>query len=348
MQKLCNPIGLVIIGVFMLGASGKLWSQTTADKPVDANLAPWNVGIGGGYIKYEGDEATKGGGFGLLRVGYDHTPRWTFRGELTYFPNLKANTVNNYETGTPVPRPGLHGDSTWAVGLAGDALFHVNTATEQHWDPYLVGGIGLLHYAKTREWRSQTDVPVRAGIGLAYHFNAEWAVNLDLMGQMTIDHTEFNLIPNAGIMWRPGGRKPARAAAFALGAGTDQSAQPPAELTPATKDLRTFQLATSTTEGQWYEYYSELDAIAKVIQANPTAEILIEGHVAQQPDLSERDAQKLTEKRAEAVRDYLVKNHNIARKRFTTTGYGFTPPKTANALSDQGIVIRLRAPQTKP
>ncbi len=351
MKRLCNPVGFVIIGVLMLGASGKLWAQAATSNAAVAGISPWNVGIGGGYIKYEGDEATRGGGFGLLRIGYDHTPRWTFRGELSYFPNLKANTVNNYETGAPVPRPGLHGDSTWAAGLAGDALFHFNAAAERHWDPYLLGGIGLLHYEKTREWRSQTDVPVRAGIGLAYHFNAEWAVNLDVMGQMTIDHTEFNLMPNAGVMWRPAGREPARSAGFAIGPAGDQSTRPAQDLKPAKDDLRTFQLAINSTEGQWYEYYSELDAIAKIIQANPDAEILIEGRMEQQANLSERDARQLTEKRAEAVRDYLVKTHNIARKRFTTTGYGFATLKAANdpagaTAATQGIVIRIRAPQT--
>lgn len=356
MQNLQRLAGIVIMGAVMLGASGKLGAQSTPSKSTGENIPPWYVSIGGGYICYEGDEATKDGGFGLLRIGYDYTPRWTFRGEISYFPELKANTVNNYDTGVAVPRPGLHGDSTWAAGLAGDALFHLIAANDRHWDPYLVGGIGLLYYEKIREWRSPTDVPVRAGVGLAYHFTPEWAVNVDLMGQMTIDKQEFDFIPSVGVAWSPTGRKPAQSAGFTLAAPGDQTAKstkdsiPPS---PSANDLRMFELAINSTEGQWYENVSELDAIAKIIPAYPDSEIWIEGHIDQQPNVSAQDALKLTEKRAEAVRDYFVQSHHIAKKRFTAVGYGFSRPKAPNDPvngnpENQRIVIRIRALRTAP
>ncbi|MDP2991342.1 MAG: OmpA family protein [Kiritimatiellota bacterium] len=347
MKKIQRFAGIVVMGAVMLGASGKLWAQSTPSQSTAENLPPWYVSIGGGYIRYEGDEATKDGGFGLLRIGYDYTPSWTFRGEISYFPELKANTVNNYDTGVPVPRPGLHGDSTWAAGLAGDALFHLIAAADRHWDPYLVGGIGLLHYEKIREWRSPTDVPVRAGVGLAYHFTPEWAVNVDLMGLMTIDKQEFNFIPSASIAWRPAGRKPARSAGLALVGNEFTPSSPPAD------DLQMFQLDMNSAEGKWHEYFSELDAIAKIIPAYPDSEILIEGHIDQKPNVSDRDALKLTAQRAEAVRDYFVQNHHIAKERFTAVGYGFSRPKAPNDPvngnpENQRIVIRIRASRTAP
>lgn len=356
MKNLQRLAGIVIMGAVMLGASGKLWAQATPSKSIDEDIPPWYVSIGGGYIRYEGDEAIKDGGFGLLRIGYDYTPSWTFRGEISYFPELKANTVNNYETEVPVPRPGLHGDSTWAAGLAGDALFHFIATNDRRWDPYLVGGLGLLHYKKMREWRSQTDVPVRAGVGLAYHFTPVWAVNVDLMGQMTIDHTEFNFIPSVGVAWSPAGRKPARSAGLALVAPGDHAAESTRESAPPSPppvDLRMFELDLNSTEGKWHEYFSELDAIAKIMQTYPDSEILIEGHIDQQPNVSDRDALKLTEKRVEAVRDYFVQNHHIAKKRFTAVGYGCSRPKTPNDPvngnpENQRIVIRIRASRTAP
>lgn len=342
MKSLQHLVGIVAIGAVMLGAAGKLAAQSTPPPSPGEPIPPWSIGGGGGYIRYEGDEAIKHGGFGLVHVGCDYTPRWSFRAEISYFPEVKANTVNNYETGVAVPRPGLHGDSTWAAGLAADTLFHFSASDDRHWDPYLVGGLGLLHYEQTREWRSQTDVPVRAGIGLAYHFNPEWAVNLDVLGQMTIDHTEFNFIPSAGIAWSPAGRKPARSAGLALVAPS-----------PPANDLKTFELAMTSTEGQWYENVSELDAIAKIIQAHPDSEVLIEGHIDQQPNVSDRDARTLTAKRAEAVRDYFVQNHHLATKRFTAVGYGFSRPKAPNDPvngnpENQRIVIHIRASRTAP
>lgn len=356
MKNFRRLAGGVVMGAVMLGAPGKLWAQSTPSQSTAQDIPPWSVSLGGGYIRYEGDEATKDGGFGLLRIGYDYTPSWTFRGEISYFPELKANNVYNYETGVPVLRPGLHGDSTWAAGLAGDALFHFIATDDRRWDPYLIGGIGLLHYNKMREWRSQTDVPLRAGIGLAYNFTAEWAVNIDLMEQLTIDHTEFNFIPSAGVVWRPAGRKPAGSANYALGAPSAPAAKPAKEFIPPwppEDDLRMFELAMNSTEGQWYENYSELDAIAKIIQANPDSEIWIEGHTDQQPNVSERDARILTEKRVEAVRDYFVQNHHIAKKRINAVGYGFSRPKAPNDPvngnpANQRILIHIRAARTAP
>jgi len=201
MKNLYRLAGIVLVGSGLLAPTIGLGAQSQS---ADDGVPPWYVSLGGGYIRYEGDEATENGGFALLRLGYDYTPRWTFRGEISYFPQLKANTVYDYNTGVPIPRPGLHGDSTWAVGLAGDVLFHIIATDDPHWDPYLIGGIGLLHYEKMREWRSQTDVPIRAGVGLAYHFNPEWALWVDAMGQMTIDKQEFNCIPTAGLSWKWG------------------------------------------------------------------------------------------------------------------------------------------------
>ncbi len=207
MKKINRVIGLLFLGALWLGP------QAFA---VDEDIPPWYVSLGGEYIKYEGDEATEGGGAILLRLGYDWMPRWSFRGELSIYPQLKANDAYDYETGVPVPRPGLDGSSTWAAGLAGDVLFHLNAIDDRHWDPYLIGGIGLLHYEKNRAWRAQTDVPVRYGIGLAYHFTPEWSVYADMMGHMTLDKQEFNWIPNAGVSWKWGAHVPPK---FAVAGG---------------------------------------------------------------------------------------------------------------------------------
>lgn len=318
---------VVILGLLIAAASGTLRAQ---DQPGPSRFPSWHVSLGGGGIVYEGDEATKGGLNALLRLGYDWTPRWTFRGELSYFPELKANTVYNYDAGEPVPRPGLDGDSTWAAGLAGDALYHFNPAEDRRLDPYLVGGIGLLHYEKSRAWRSQTDVPIRAGVGLALHFTPAWALSVDAMGQMTIDKQEFNFIPSAAIAWSPTARKAAGPAAVPA---APAALPPQAAPGPAPADLRTFELVMNFAEGQSEispEYFMELDAIAKIIRDHPGSDVVIEGHIDQLPKVSEKDAQRLTEKRADALRDYFVKKHDISRKRFTAVGYGFSQPKKPN------------------
>lgn len=354
MKKIHLLAGIVIMGTVLSGSSGTLWAQDAPSKSIDQNASHWYLSLGGGGIDYEGDEAVQSGLYPLLRLGYDYTPRWTFRGEISYFPELKANMVYNYESGTAVPRPGLHGDSTWAMGIAGDVLFHCIATDDRQWDPYLVGGLGLLYYDKQREWRNRVDIPVRVGAGLAYHFTPEWAVNVDLMGQLTIDHSEFNFIPSMALSWRPAGRKPVRPTAPALLAPDARTTDPIPS--PPSDDLRTFVLVMNFTEDQWQispEYFSELDAIARIIQTFPASEIWIEGHIEQQPNLSKKKARKITEKRAQAIRDYFVGKQRIVKKRFTATGYGFSRPKTPadpgkGGPENQRMLIRIRPPQIAP
>jgi outer membrane protein OmpA-like peptidoglycan-associated protein len=325
-----------VLSLVILSAAQNLPAQNAPAEASAADRSAWFVGLGGGYIKYEGDEATENGGFVLLHLGYDLTPRWTLRGEVSFFPELKSNAV--YNTDVPTPRPGLHGASTWAAGVAGDVLFHFVGESDRILDPYLIGGIGLLYYDKVREWRSQTDIPVRAGLGLACNFTPSWSVNLDLMGQMTLDKQEFNFIPSAGISWRPGG---GRAAAVVAPA-------------PEPEDIQKFELIMNFAEGQWQispEYFMELDAIAKIIQQHAGAKVLIEGHVDRQPKMSEKDARQLTERRAEALRDYFTQKHPIPRNRITTVGYGYSRPKASAEPGkanpeNRRMVIHIRAAPT--
>jgi len=174
------------------------------------DIPPWYLGVRGGVIKYEGDEALKRGGFGSLRLGYDFNPVLTLEGGLDLMPYLERNDVYDFETGRPVLRPGLDGDSCLAVGLSLDGLFHLNWTENRHWDPYLIGGVGSLYYSKERQFREQLDFTLRYGVGLAYHFNPEWAVVANVVGITTVDKEEFNLMPAAGVNWRWGTAVPAR------------------------------------------------------------------------------------------------------------------------------------------
>jgi len=207
-KKMYRVAGIVLFAAVMLGAPARLWAQA---KAANDEIPPWYVGLGGGYLDQEGDEATKGGGFIQLKLGYDCTAWWSFEGGLFVFPYLAKNDVMDYEP-VPHPRPGLDGDSTWVVGLAADALFHLNSTDNRHWDPYLLGGIGFNYYERERADCWQFDPVIRYGVGLAYHFNPEWAVHADFNMETPIhkerDAFEFNMMPSAGVNWRWGAHVP--------------------------------------------------------------------------------------------------------------------------------------------
>lgn len=74
------------------------------------------------------------------------------------------------------------------------------------------------------------------------------------------------------------------------------------------------------------KYYASLDEVVKLLNDNPLATALIEGHTDRKKASSKSYNQKLSERRATAVADYFVKK-GIASKRLSTKGYGFTSPK---------------------
>lgn len=209
--------GLAIAAVLALGlVNAARFAAAQTDEQVETQPPeppPWHASLNLGAITFERDEAVKDGFAGGLRLGYDLSPRWTVEGVLFYAPSLGSNTVYNYEEGgvalpRPVARQGLSGESAAAIGLAVDFLFHLFVMEDRHWDPYLIAGAGLTHFTESRPHRLGTDPVLRYGAGMAYHFNDEWAVRLDLTGILTVEHTEFNFMPAAGLLWRWGTRTP--------------------------------------------------------------------------------------------------------------------------------------------
>jgi OOP family OmpA-OmpF porin len=75
------------------------------------------------------------------------------------------------------------------------------------------------------------------------------------------------------------------------------------------------------------EDYAILDEVVPVLKRNPTLRVEIEGHTDNRG--SEVYNKKLSEKRAEAVKNYFV-NKGIEAKRLSAAGYGFSRPVASN------------------
>jgi outer membrane protein OmpA-like peptidoglycan-associated protein len=211
MKKLCYNAGIIMAVVISMLTAAAAFGQAAVSAE---EIPPWYVSLGGGYIRFEGDEAVKSSGFIQLKLGYDYAPRWSFEGALNIYPHLKRNDVYDYDTGSPVPRPGLDADSTWALEVAGDALFHMVAADNRHWDPYLVLGAGAMYLQhKNVQW-TRVVPNLRFGAGLAYHINPEWAVRFDFITAMALsterDALEFHPMPSVGVNWKWGARVPVK------------------------------------------------------------------------------------------------------------------------------------------
>jgi outer membrane protein OmpA-like peptidoglycan-associated protein len=71
------------------------------------------------------------------------------------------------------------------------------------------------------------------------------------------------------------------------------------------------------------EYFSQINIIGKVLKRNPNATAVIEGHADKRKSSKYQHNMSLSQARAKAVLEYLVK-YGIDKKRLKAVGYGFT------------------------
>jgi outer membrane protein OmpA-like peptidoglycan-associated protein len=82
-----------------------------------------------------------------------------------------------------------------------------------------------------------------------------------------------------------------------------------------------------------YQYYDNLAGIAKLLRANPNVNMVIIGHADHRGN--EQYNERLARRRAEAVRDHLVKIYNIDAARLSIESKGETDPLAAPELPGQ-------------
>ena len=101
----------------------------------------------------------------------------------------------------------------------------------------------------------------------------------------------------------------------------------------AKKTIKTFELNIpfkSDKSEIGAESYRQLDEIAQELKINSRLSAKIEGHTDKVKKSNANYSKKLTERRAQAVLDYLAKSGGIETNRMTAEGSGFTSPKMPN------------------
>ena len=78
------------------------------------------------------------------------------------------------------------------------------------------------------------------------------------------------------------------------------------------------------------QYYKDIEPVLKVLRRDPGATVRVEGHADKRPKSTREYNQKLSERRARAVADYLLQNSGVSPERMTAVGYGFDRPVMPN------------------
>lgn len=78
------------------------------------------------------------------------------------------------------------------------------------------------------------------------------------------------------------------------------------------------------------QYFTDLEPVVKVLRRSPNATVRVEGHADKRKRSTREYNQRLSERRANAVKDYLVQNSGISPDNVTAVGYGFDRPVAPN------------------
>jgi len=200
------------LAVAMLLISGLICTGARAQvEPTDQ--VKWYMSAGLGILDFEGDEEVQDGTGLMFHLGYDYNEWWTIEGGLVIMPTLDENTYGYTDPATGVQTmrgplsddAGISDGSTWAIGASVDALFHLTRWKRV--DPYLALGFGFVYYGDDFA-DGQIDTAVRAGGGVMYHFNDEWAVNAGARALIAGEDTEANSMLEAGVVWYWGAHVP--------------------------------------------------------------------------------------------------------------------------------------------
>jgi len=279
--------------------------------------ARWYVSPGVGIMILDGPTDNEPVFF-RFSVGYDVTDYVSLEAGMMYAPAHDA-------------APGVKGGQS--AGPTLDVLFHL-LGKESRWDPYLTAGVAywFANGDLFNEHHREVLVP-RVGAGLAYHLTDDLSLRLEgKTGFPTksthIDQSWITTV-ELGLLYRFGGSGKA-----AEKPPLPVTTTPIRETTPVdADDWMRYELYINFDWDKTIiksEYFDGLNNIARVIKkalaANPNVTVSLEGHADQRHGSGVAYNQRLSERRAEGVKDYLVKagiDGSIVR----TVGYGFTRPK---------------------
>ena len=82
------------------------------------------------------------------------------------------------------------------------------------------------------------------------------------------------------------------------------------------------------------QYFKDLEPVLKVLRRAPDATVRVEGHADKRKKSTREYNQRLSERRANAVKDYLVQNSGIPAANVTAVGYGFDRPIAPNETEE--------------
>ncbi|MCF8079982.1 MAG: outer membrane beta-barrel domain-containing protein [Desulfobacterales bacterium] len=225
-----------------------------------------------------------------------------------------------------------------------DLLYHL--IPDGSFNPFVAVGYGFANYDPKINDHDMAFVSF--GLGAKYWLTDNFGLRLDLRDHLIFDETIHNVAATFGVVFAFGGKKKPAPAAVAKYEPTPEpkaaekvivlvpmaepeveetvkfiAAEPPVKekiVILAFEDVHfDFDKSTLTKKAQ-----ASLKRSIQILKDNPKAKIRIGGYTSAKG--TKEYNQKLSERRAKAVYDYLVNEGLVPAEKLTTIGYGQTRP----------------------
>jgi OOP family OmpA-OmpF porin len=291
-----------------------------------------HISLMGGYLFPNNRIAVDNGGVFGLGLGYNFTKNWGIEAFGYFAPNLDDDGV-------------LPGFGTTALNFDNDvtmarisALYHFDTGTK--FTPYVSLGLGGQWISRDRpDYDNYSSFAANAGLGFKLFFNEVIALRMevnDSYGFRRVQGARFNApMVTAGLTFQVGANPACPDSdndgvcdAYDKCPGTPAGYKVDADGCPITVTIRMdikFDFDKAVVKRQ---YLPEVKKVADFLNAHPGSTAVVEGHTDSRG--SDVYNQKLSERRAKAVRDTLVSDFGVSSEKVSSVGYGESRPIATN------------------
>lgn len=326
LKKKILPILLTAVFLFPLAAHAEI-------KAKSVELSPFI-----GYHFFEEDQNLEDDFVFGGRVGYNITNRFAIEGALEFINTSVDDKNQAFTTEGQFTSPI---DDVKMTSYHLDVLYHF--MPESKFNPFLAAGYGAAHYSP--KINNENLSVISYGVGAKYWLAENIGLRADLRDNLVVDDTFHNVEATLGVIFRFGGVSEAEAAPVVKQEPAPKpvkKAEKKVVAAPVEKEIAYlefddvhFDFDQSTLKPAAKK---SLDEYIQALKENPKAKIRIEGYTSEKG--TEEYNQGLSEKRAAAVKSYLINEGGIKASRLKAVGYGQDDPKAYEANPDD---IRSRA-----
>ncbi len=315
-----------ILGIAVAATLGMAAFAVQAE---DMYRGAWYALPGVSYMNTDSDLDADNGGGGFIKLGKELSEHWDIQGGLGY---------NRASEDTNIPGVGGRYKQT-TLGV--DALYMFS---RDKFRPFVLAGLGVarndVDYSNfpQLQGRSNTSLMANVGLGAQYLFSDNFGIQADLRHQWSradakapgtgfdADETIGNTLFNLGAIFRFGAPAPVVAAAEPIPAPAPAPVAAPEPCQPKFETVtlqaeRLFGFDKFKLNG---DAVVEVDSVVETLKAHPEFDVVVvTGHTDRIG--SEQYNQKLSEKRAEVIKQHLV-SHGIDASRIRAVGKGESQP----------------------